>query len=284
MKSPTLLFLILQSALLLPQTLAAADHTADHTPPNHRPAQINHDHEISMEDAAKLHYRQDQQHPTVTKKSPTSDTTGTSFVYLPHKVAQEGNLKDLKVLLHDYPALLTDRDNNGWTLMHEAARGGHVPIAEYLISIGADKNAQALDGYTPLYEAQKYHGPASPISKYLTSQGAVYETPKQRLRGKQEEIVKNFAHSLAGRGKLEKLKSYVKAHGNEFLKAPDSNGWTLLHEAARFGQLEMAVYLVEQGLHVNSKTKDGTTAMQLATQFQGERSAMARLLQSMNAH
>eukprot|EP00980_Cylindrotheca_fusiformis_P003600 scaffold808_cov106-Cylindrotheca_fusiformis.AAC.1 len=217
-----------------------------------------------------------------TTETSTSEEIGTSFVYLPHKVAQEGNLAALRNLLHNYPALLTDRDNNGWTLMHEAARGGHVSMAEYLISLGADMNAQALDGYTPLFEAQKYHGTSSPIVTYLRSLGAVYETPKQRLRGKQEEIVKNYAHTLAGQGDLDELKSYVKEHGSEFLKAPDVNGWTLLHEAARYGQVEMAAYLMEQGLQVNARTKNGETALQLAIQYQWEPSALAVFFQSIH--
>eukprot|EP00980_Cylindrotheca_fusiformis_P002717 scaffold628_cov91-Cylindrotheca_fusiformis.AAC.3 len=225
-------------------------------------------------------------------KTTTTTTTidsGTSFVYLPHKVAQEGNLAALQTLLQNYPDLLTDRDNNGWTLLHEAAKGGHVSIAEYLISIGADMNAQALDGYTPLYEAQRYHGPASSIAMYFRNLGAIYEFPKQRLRGKQEEIVKNYAHTLAGRGDLMTLKQYVKEHGSEFLKAPDANGWTLLHEAARYGQIEMAIYLLENGgLHINTRTKkqknnndDGLTALDVAIQYQGEQSTIAQLFQSM---
>jgi ankyrin repeat protein len=275
----------------------------NHLPPQHKHTIVNNKnsnknnknnhHVISVEDASKLHQYQEHQHSSyvdgsvgttaVTESSNGDTDTETSFVYLPHNLAQEGYLEELKKLLHDYPALITDRDNNGWTLMHEVAKGGHVPIAEYLISMGADKNAQSLDGFTPLYEAHRSHGPTSPITKYLESQGAVYDTPKQRLRGKQEEIVKNYAHSLAGRGKLDELKSYVKAHGNQFLRAPDANGWTLLHEAARFGQIEMALYLVEQGVDINCRARDGNTALQLARKFQGEHSSFFLLLKNMNA-
>jgi ankyrin repeat protein len=300
MKSPTALFFLLQSTLLLAPTEAVAkvvQGSQNHMPPQHKHTIVNNNNNknnISVEDASKLHEYQEQQHSShvddriittaVTESSNGDTDTETSFVYLPHNLAQEGYLEELKKLLHDYPALLTDKDNNGWTLMHEVAKGGHVPIAEYLISMGADKNAQSLDGFTPLYEAHRFHGPTSPITKYLESQDAVYDTPKQRLRGKQEDIIKNYAHSLAGRGKLDELKSYVKAHGNQFLRAPDANGWTLLHEAARFGQIEMALYLVGQGVDMNCKSRDGNTALQLARKFQGEHSSLFLLLKNMNAH
>jgi ankyrin repeat protein len=304
MKSPTALFFLLQSTLFWSPTQAVEKvvrGSQNHMPTQHKHTIVNNNnnnnninknnhHVIPVEDASKLHQYQEQQHSldgsritTAVTESSNGDTE-TSFVYLPHNLAQDGYLEELKKLLHNYPALLTDRDNNGWTLMHEVARGGHVPIAEYLISMGADKNAQSLDGFTPLHEAHRFHGPTSPITKYFESQGAVYDTPKQRLRGKQEEIVKNYAHSLAGRGKLDELKSYVKAHGNQFLRAPDANGWTLLHEAARFGQIEMAVYLVEQGVDMNCKEKDGNTALQVARKFQGEHSSFFLLLKTMSVH
>jgi ankyrin repeat protein len=38
----------------------------------------------------------------------------------------------------------------GWTPLHDAARGGHKEIAELLIAKGADLNAKDNDGETPL--------------------------------------------------------------------------------------------------------------------------------------
>lgn len=204
--------------------------------------------------------------------------TETSFVYLPHQYAQSGNLDELKQLLATYPDLISDRNYIGWTLMHEVSKGAHIHVAGYLIDMGADLNPLSNEGHTPLFEARRFHGADSEIARFLTSKGALLDSPKHRLRGKQEELIKNYAHTLAGKNKIDKLKEYVANHGTEFLKAPDANGWTLLHEAARFGRVQMVVYLIQQGVDVQHRNNDGQRAAEVAARFQGKDSATYRML------
>jgi ankyrin repeat protein len=203
----------------------------------------------------------------------------TSYVYLPHQLAQAGKLDDLKQLLEDYPDLVNDVDNFGWSLMHEAGRSGSTELAEYLIEKGAKLNPRSNEGHTPLYEADRFNGPDSKIVQFLLQKGAKFDTPQQRLRGAQEEITRNFAHTLAANGRLEELKEYVRKHGSsEFLKAPDSLGWTCLMEAARFGHLDMVVYLLKQNVNVHYENKVGQKAVDVALQFQGKSHSVYRML------
>ena len=39
------------------------------------------------------------------------------------------------------------------------------------------------------------------------------------------------------------------------IHARDNNGWTVLHEAAKSGDIELLQYFIENGSHVYSKTK-----------------------------
>lgn len=213
--------------------------------------------------------------------SPTKNNTEpqTSYVYLPHQLAQAGKLEDLKELLEEYPELINDVDNYGWSLMHEAGRSGSTELAAYLISKGAKLNVKSIEGHTPLFEADRFNGPDSDIVKYLISKGGQFDTPQQRLRGAQEEITRNFAHTLAAGGLLSEMKEYVEKHGSaEFLNAPDSLGWTCLMEAARFGHFDMVLYLLDQDVDVHSKNKGGQQAVDVAAQFQGKLSSIYRML------
>lgn len=215
--------------------------------------------------------------------SPTQNATEpqeTSYVYLPHQLAQVGKLDDLKQLLEDYPELVNDVDNFGWSLMHEAGRSGSTELASYLVSKGAKMNPRSLEGHTPLFEADRFNGPESDIVQFLISKGAKYDTPQQRLRGAQEEITRNFAHTLAANGRLEEMKEYVRKHGasTEFLKAPDSLGWTCLMEAARFGHLDMVVYLLNQDVDAHYQNKSGQKAVDVALEFQGKSHSVYRML------
>ncbi|CAJ1966131.1 unnamed protein product [Cylindrotheca closterium] len=216
---------------------------------------------------------------SVVSSTTNSTEEETSYVYLPHQLAQAGRLDDLKDLLESYPDLINDVDNYGWSLMHEASRSGSTELADYLISKGAKLNPKSNEGHTPLFEADRFNGPDSDIVKFLISKGAQFDAPQQRLRGAQEEITRNFAHSLAANGRLEELKEYVAKHGSsELVKAPDSLGWTCLMEAARFGHLDMVLYLLDQDVDAHLKNKGGQKAVDVAEQFQGKKSSVYRIL------
>jgi ankyrin repeat protein len=62
------------------------------------------------------------------------------------------------------------RDSVGWMLLHEAALKGHLKMAEFLLSKGADVNAKTKKGATALHHAA-YQGHLEMV-QYLVSRGA----------------------------------------------------------------------------------------------------------------
>jgi ankyrin repeat protein len=85
----------------------------------------------------------------------------------------------------------------GWTPLHYAASGTDEGVSEWLLRQGADINARAPNGNTPLMMAAKY-GPYD-LAKKLLAAGA---DPK--LRNEQGLGAADFAQA-AGRDELQKL-------------------------------------------------------------------------------
>ncbi len=65
--------------------------------------------------------------------------------------------------------LINDRDENGWTALHEAVRRGDARVVETLLQAGADVTLPTNfgEGHTPLQLALSMHGEEHSVSKIL---------------------------------------------------------------------------------------------------------------------
>lgn len=61
---------------------------------------------------------------------------------------------------------------------------------------------------------------------------------------------------------------------------PDENGWLILHESSRIGDLEVLELVLEQGINVNTRTNDdeGCTALAIAVDEFGDEHSVVELL------
>lgn len=113
------------------------------------------------------HWR--QQHPSGKKKE-KSFTTGSTPA---HDAAQRGAVMTLEQEILKRQDIVNARDENGWTPLHEGARGGHLDVVKLLVKHGADKDAKThSSGGTPLWWAKRSLGADHPVIDFLTSIGA----------------------------------------------------------------------------------------------------------------
>eukprot|EP00339_Tiarina_fusa_P001681 CAMPEP_0116998590 /NCGR_PEP_ID=MMETSP0472-20121206/1610_1 /TAXON_ID=693140 ORGANISM="Tiarina fusus, Strain LIS" /NCGR_SAMPLE_ID=MMETSP0472 /ASSEMBLY_ACC=CAM_ASM_000603 /LENGTH=547 /DNA_ID=CAMNT_0004697791 /DNA_START=170 /DNA_END=1809 /DNA_ORIENTATION=+ len=97
---------------------------------------------------------------------------------LPHALAGDGKLPEFQELIDKNPRLLQVPDTNGWTPLHEAARGGHVDVVDFLVKQGAHLNKQTAAGGTAMWYAAQHHGEDSEVYRYFKELGALQLGPE----------------------------------------------------------------------------------------------------------
>lgn len=112
---------------------------------------------------------QGYQHGGGTKKKFQTGST------VAHVAAQKGDVQALSRILDKKAELVHAQDGNGWTPMHEGARGGHVDIVKILHEKGARINQRSSRGRggTPLFYAKERHGEEHPVVKFLEEIGGL---------------------------------------------------------------------------------------------------------------
>jgi cytohesin len=162
------------------------------------------------------------------------------------------------------------RRDDGWTPLHSAAFSGRKEIAELLIAKGANVNAKAKGGDTPLDAADRE------TAALLRKHGGKHGTIHGAAGGGDIEAVKEFLaagtdvnatnewgvtplHSVA----TKEIAELLIAKGAE-VNAKNNDGYTPLHWAASGGHKEIAELLIANGADVNAKDDDGETPLDFA--------------------
>lgn len=84
-------------------------------------------------------------------------------------------LKELVEIMEDY---VHKKDSNGWTPLHEGARGGHKEVINLLIENGARINDKTNSGETALWWAEKEHGSDHEVVSFMRKLGAIKLGPE----------------------------------------------------------------------------------------------------------
>jgi prolyl 4-hydroxylase len=115
-------------------------------------------------------------HPSGYVAKESSFTTGSTIA---HIAAQHGQLDTLKSELEKQKSLVDALDENGWTALHEGARGGHLEVVKYLIESGANVNATTGDtGGTVLWWAKQVLDEDHPVIQLLQTMNAADAGPE----------------------------------------------------------------------------------------------------------
>jgi ankyrin repeat protein len=98
-----------------------------------------------------------------------------------HILAKSGELERLERELEERREdTLTERDDQGWQVLHQGVAGGNEEVVKLLVTHGAEINSRTHGGYgeTPLRIAEKFHGASSAISRYLKKMGGLSVGPE----------------------------------------------------------------------------------------------------------
>jgi ankyrin repeat protein len=193
----------------------------------------------------------------------------------------KSDLGRIKALLRESPSLATgkDKDHNGETPLHLAAKYCQMSVAELLLANGADVNAWDDSGRTPLHAAVDHvslYGDNLNLVKLLLARGAEVNaktnggaTPlgrailnhcreiAQLLRAKGAEATVSEAAEC---GDLESVRASIQRNP-ELVFSKDDNGATLLHYAARNGHKAVVDLLLANKAVVNAKDDRGNTPL-----------------------
>jgi len=119
------------------------------------------------EEGNKWHQRHPDNERSAKKNSFQTGSTAA------HKAAQEGDVEGLEEVLELLEDIVNKKDSNGWTPLHEGARGGYLKVVELLVENGANINDVTSNGETPLYWAEKHQGKNHGVVEFLKSLGAI---------------------------------------------------------------------------------------------------------------
>jgi ankyrin repeat protein len=132
--------------------------------------------------------------------------------------AERGALDDVRAAIDAQPELIKARDDDGATLLHYAAFGGHRPLVELLVERGADINA--MDGH--------FHAtPAGWAIEYLRERGGFLGIE-----------LADFAFAI-GKGDVEWVARFLKRFPG-LREATDAEGVPFRVLADRAGNEEIA--------------------------------------------
>jgi len=189
-------------------------------------------------------------------------------------------------------------DNLGFTSLHIASWNGHIDIVQYLLKMGANPNMISKAGNTPLRFAttkisnilKRYGAFSTPQKKplpqlfyspniYVEKQSPpqayspIFIPPKNTTR-----IISNFITNTIYVSnfitnyvydypkKSYALLSNLTAQESIALHNWDPEGNNALHRAARDGDIDTAISLIEQGINPNSKNPFSDTAIRYAAE------------------
>jgi ankyrin repeat protein len=96
-------------------------------------------------------------------------------------LAKSGELDQLEQELKESAAeILTERDDQGWQVLHQGVAGGNEDVVKLLVTHGADINSRTHGGYgeTPLRIAERLHGVTSAVYLYLKQMGGLSIGPE----------------------------------------------------------------------------------------------------------
>ena len=180
-----------------------------------------------------------------------TDSNGRTIL---HFACMKGKLTLIKHLVETYPALLTMRDNNGWTPLHIAGIVDSFEVTDYLISQKIDMLDADSNGRTILHIACM-KGKLTLVKHLVENYPALLT-----MRDNDEQTPVHKAGSV---GSVEVIDYFASQKCN--ILVTDSVDRTILHNACMNENLTLVKHLVEnRPTLLTMRDNDGHTPLHLA--------------------
>ncbi|XP_053559544.1 ankyrin-2 isoform X5 [Bombina bombina] len=206
-----------------------------------------------------------------------------------HLAAKEGHIGLVQELL-ERGSSVDSATKKGNTALHIAALAGQTDVVKVLVKEGANINAQSQNGFTPLYMAsQENH---LEVVKYLLETGANQSTATEDgftplavalQQGHNQVVAILLENDTKGKVRLPALhiaarkddtKSAALLLQNDhnadvqskmMVNRTTESGFTPLHIAAHYGNVNVATLLLNRGAAVDFTARNGITPLHVAS-------------------
>lgn len=163
-----------------------------------------------------------------------------------------GPYRSLEKLIQD-GAPVRASDKLGRTPLHYAAAYGNIKTLRALLLAGADVDAKDIGRHTALQRASS-QGELAIVSVLIKHNADT---------GVKDKEGRTLLH-LAARGNDLNVFDFWLKNSND-LETADDQSWTPLMHAATFGSEKATTHLINHGVQIKARTREGHTALSLAT-------------------
>ncbi|KAK3583377.1 hypothetical protein CHS0354_040339 [Potamilus streckersoni] len=204
-----------------------------------------------------------------------------------HIAAENDNLPIVKYLIENNPSLTLQKDMDGWTAIHYAAKGGSAPVIEALMQTGLDINSRTNEDAHVLHIAAENDNIT--IVKYL-----IENNPSLTLQNDKDrwtaihyaakggcapvmEALKQAGLDINSRTNVGAHVLHIAARNNNLMiviylidinlpvmMQSDNDGRTAIHYAAEGGSVPVMETLIQAGLNINARTNNGANVLHIA--------------------
>ncbi|XP_074849516.1 ankyrin-2 isoform X2 [Carettochelys insculpta] len=173
-----------------------------------------------------------------------------------HIASLAGQAEVVKILVKE-GANINAQSQNGFTPLYMAAQENHIEVVKYLLENGANQSTATEDGFTPLAVAlQQGHNQAVAILLENDTKGKV-RLPALHIAARKDDT-KSAALLLQNDHNAD-------VQSKMMVNRTTESGFTPLHIAAHYGNVNVATLLLNRGAAVDFTARNGITPLHVAS-------------------